>query len=101
MIHELVAGGAKDPLICYFWANGDRCSKNERTCRFAHYLAPHRIVAPIPMRKKAKKPLSTFGDASVCSGSTKLHSSKPKDSDDVWRWGLSDDIDDDSERHLW
>ncbi|OTA59672.1 hypothetical protein K449DRAFT_466699 [Hypoxylon sp. EC38] len=63
MYHEDIADGVKDPLICHFWADGGRCTKSETTCRFAHYPAQHRLVAPMPSKKKNKKlRTSTVGE---------------------------------------
>ncbi|KAI1380499.1 hypothetical protein F4677DRAFT_261531 [Hypoxylon crocopeplum] len=56
MIHEDIADGLRDPLICHFWADGGRCTKSEASCRFAHYPAQHRLIAPMPAKKKSKKP---------------------------------------------
>ncbi|KAI1478055.1 hypothetical protein F4774DRAFT_386763 [Daldinia eschscholtzii] len=52
--HEHVPGGLVQPLICHFWANGGHCTKADDDCKFAHYLAQHRIVAPAPLKKKPK-----------------------------------------------
>ncbi|KAI1080066.1 hypothetical protein F5B20DRAFT_542128 [Whalleya microplaca] len=54
--HDDIADGLKDPLICSFWADGKRCNKSDEECRFAHYPAQHRQIAPAPnQKKKAKK----------------------------------------------
>ncbi|KAI1141427.1 hypothetical protein F5Y05DRAFT_260897 [Hypoxylon sp. FL0543] len=55
MLHEDIPDGLRDPLICHFWADGGRCTKGETACRFAHYPAQHRMVAPMPTKKKGKK----------------------------------------------
>ncbi|XXG95510.1 hypothetical protein Hte_001774 [Hypoxylon texense] len=59
MYHERIPDGLQEPLICYFWARGNRCNKSKEECRFAHYYAQHRIVAPMPMRKKTKPQASS------------------------------------------
>ncbi|KAI1803294.1 hypothetical protein F4811DRAFT_525622 [Daldinia bambusicola] len=53
--HEHVPGGLVQPLICHFWTNGGRCTKADKDCKFAHYLADHRIVAPAPIKKRPEK----------------------------------------------
>ncbi|KAM0817263.1 putative C3H1-type domain-containing protein [Seiridium cardinale] len=54
-VHEDIPDGVKDPLICSFWADGERCTKTKEECRFAHYWAAHREIAPQP-NSKFKKP---------------------------------------------
>ncbi|ETS77960.1 hypothetical protein PFICI_10022 [Pestalotiopsis fici W106-1] len=60
-LHEDCSDGVKDPLICAFWADGERCTKSAEDCRFAHYWAAHREIAPQPgpkynpKYKKSKK----------------------------------------------
>ncbi|KAK8112476.1 hypothetical protein PG984_013002 [Apiospora sp. TS-2023a] len=54
-VHEDVSDGIKDPLICSFWAE-DRCVKSDDQCRFAHYWAQHRQIAPVPGTKFKKGP---------------------------------------------
>ncbi|KAI0120640.1 hypothetical protein BJ170DRAFT_163004 [Xylariales sp. AK1849] len=54
-VHEDIPDGIKDPLICSFWADGHRCNKSDDKCRFAHYWAQHRQIAPQP-NAKYKKP---------------------------------------------
>ncbi|KAK8063211.1 hypothetical protein PG996_007863 [Apiospora saccharicola] len=56
--HEDVPDGTKDPLICSFWAE-DRCVKSDDQCRFAHYWAQHRQIAPVPGTKSKKGPKKT------------------------------------------
>lgn len=51
LLHKHVPGGIEDPLICHFWADGGRCTKDEATCQFAHYQAAHGIVAHVPVSK--------------------------------------------------
>ncbi|KAI1651142.1 uncharacterized protein F4817DRAFT_177352 [Daldinia loculata] len=53
--HEDITDGIRQPLICHFWADGNRCTKPQDACRFAHYLAQHRAVAPMPTKRKIKK----------------------------------------------
>ncbi|KAF7534555.1 hypothetical protein G7054_g6108 [Neopestalotiopsis clavispora] len=50
-LHEDCPDGVKDPLICAFWADGERCTKTAEDCRFAHYWAAHREIAPQPSPK--------------------------------------------------
>ncbi|KAI1760260.1 hypothetical protein GGR53DRAFT_470480 [Hypoxylon sp. FL1150] len=100
-IHKFTAGAVQDPLICFFWAHGDRCTKTAQTCRFAHYRAHHGVVAPTPPKKKAKKPQSTFGnESSVWSGSTRSHRvpPQPKESD---IWGVPNDSNDETSPGQW
>ncbi|KAK8078748.1 hypothetical protein PG994_002555 [Apiospora phragmitis] len=58
-IHEDIPDGNKDPLICSFWAE-NRCIKSDSDCRFAHYWAQHRQIAPVPGSKHKKGPKRSF-----------------------------------------
>ncbi|KAI0386472.1 hypothetical protein F5Y04DRAFT_290089 [Hypomontagnella monticulosa] len=49
-VHANVPGGIQQPLICHFWADGGRCTKDGDSCRFAHYEAAHGVVAPAPTK---------------------------------------------------
>ncbi|KAI0007579.1 hypothetical protein F4779DRAFT_591366 [Xylariaceae sp. FL0662B] len=69
-IHEDIADGLRDPLICSFWADGNRCTKSDDDCRFAHYPAQHRQIAPAPNsnnKKKSKKNNNNNNKAKVSS----------------------------------
>ncbi|KAI1504812.1 hypothetical protein F5X99DRAFT_371061 [Biscogniauxia marginata] len=61
--HDNILDGLKDPLICSFWADGRRCTKSDKDCRFAHYVAQHRQIAPLPItqKKRTKKSRVTKG----------------------------------------
>ncbi|KAI5922438.1 hypothetical protein F4810DRAFT_673782 [Camillea tinctor] len=50
-IHGNSVGAVRQPLICSFWADGDRCRKSAEECSFAHYATEHRQIAPLPKRK--------------------------------------------------
>ncbi|OTB09429.1 hypothetical protein M426DRAFT_79406 [Hypoxylon sp. CI-4A] len=76
MVHEDIPEGIKDPLICHFWADGHRCTKSETTCRFAHYPAQHRLVAPMPGKKKSKKSKTIQNEWSEPSPSTDTNDEK-------------------------
>ncbi|KAI1089865.1 hypothetical protein F5B19DRAFT_495035 [Rostrohypoxylon terebratum] len=81
--HDNIAGGIKHPLICHFWSDG-RCTKSDQECRFAHYKAPHGVVAPQPSKKKSKKQRSAAGDDTSHAGNTtSRHNNGPDD--DYWR----------------
>lgn len=63
-IHEETPDGIKDPLICSFWADGQRCNKSDNECRFAHFWAQHRQIAPAPnMKWKKTKRDTTSNDS--------------------------------------
>ncbi|KAI2628666.1 hypothetical protein GGR54DRAFT_636380 [Hypoxylon sp. NC1633] len=90
MYHEDIPDGLKDHLICHFWADGGRCTKSEATCRFAHYPAQHRIVAPLPAKKKNKKSRSAYmadGDHDDWhSGSRGGYANQGNDAEDEQHW---------------
>ncbi|KAI2464665.1 hypothetical protein F4781DRAFT_412267 [Annulohypoxylon bovei var. microspora] len=82
--HEDIVGGIRDPLICHFWADGGRCTKSDKDCRFAHYPAQHRTRAPMPSKKKAKKIRSSLADDVAHPELTKAH--HPDENDvEFWR----------------
>ncbi|KAI1208570.1 uncharacterized protein F4807DRAFT_461506 [Annulohypoxylon truncatum] len=86
--HDNVAGGVKHPLICHFWADGGRCTKSQKDCRFAHYPAPHRVTAPMPSKKKSKKLRSSVADDASHPDLGKARRHDPRDdeqNDEVWR----------------
>ncbi|KAI1639439.1 hypothetical protein F4809DRAFT_657330 [Biscogniauxia mediterranea] len=47
-LHQDTPGAIKEPLICSFYTDGNRCKKTAEECRFAHYRAQHRQIAPTP-----------------------------------------------------
>ncbi|KAI1486178.1 hypothetical protein F5X96DRAFT_673921 [Biscogniauxia mediterranea] len=47
-LHRDTPGAIKEPLICSFYTDGNRCKKTAEECRFAHYRAQHSQVAPTP-----------------------------------------------------
>ncbi|XDG06290.1 hypothetical protein ABKA04_005905 [Annulohypoxylon sp. FPYF3050] len=81
--HDHIAGGIKHPLICHFWAEG-RCTKSDEDCRFAHYKAPHGVVAPQPSKKKSKKQRSSAKDDASHASNAASHHTDGFD-DDYWR----------------
>ncbi|KAI0601126.1 hypothetical protein F4775DRAFT_589818 [Biscogniauxia sp. FL1348] len=54
-IHQNTPGAIKQPLICSFYADGNRCRKSADNCRFAHYRAEHRQIAPTPTTLSRRK----------------------------------------------
>ncbi|KAI1100940.1 hypothetical protein F4804DRAFT_348069 [Jackrogersella minutella] len=85
--HEDVADGLKEPLICHFWANGDRCTKTGAVCRFAHYHAKHHEIAPMPTKKKGKNVINSPTDEGQNNYFTKtLHDARGRENDEeFWR----------------
>ncbi|KAI1453323.1 hypothetical protein F4805DRAFT_444061 [Annulohypoxylon moriforme] len=88
--HDNIVGGIKHPLICHFWADGGRCTKSDKDCRFAHYPAPHRVRAPMPSKKKSKKLRSSVADDASHPDLNKARCHDPQDDEEdegYWRNG--------------
>ncbi|KAK8030198.1 hypothetical protein PG993_011489 [Apiospora rasikravindrae] len=59
-IHENDPDAIKEPLICHFWADNNRCRKSDKECRYAHFDAKHGQLAPAPKAKSKKRLENSF-----------------------------------------
>ncbi|KAI8961199.1 hypothetical protein F5Y11DRAFT_366913 [Daldinia sp. FL1419] len=62
-VHENIPGGLREPLICHFWADGDRCTKTADACLFAHCQTVHKVTAPAPPKKRLKNASPVMDDS--------------------------------------